>query len=43
MAPRKNEIVKESYYTLILFWLIIREIKKNSYQYQKAFELLYLT
>jgi hypothetical protein len=32
MAPRKNEIVKESYimyYTLILCWFFICEIKKK--------------
>ena len=39
MAPRKNEIVEESYYTLIF----ICEIKKTSCQYQKAFEFFSLT
>jgi len=29
MAPRKNEIVEESYYTLILCCFLICEIKKN--------------
>ena len=43
MAPRKNEIVEESYYTLILCCFFIYEIKKTSYQKQKAFEFLYLT
>ena len=30
MAPRKNEIVEESYYTLILCCFFVCEIKKNN-------------
>ena len=43
MAPRKNEIVEESYNTHILCCFFICEIKKTSDQEQKAFEFLYLT
>ena len=32
MAHRKNEIVEESYYTLIFCCFFICEIKRNSYQ-----------